>query len=951
MADDRWSRLRELFERVRALSPEARAAVLEREVGNDAALQHELAALLKAHDESAGFLAERPVPGIGTTVGPYTLIEPIGEGGFAVVYLAEQVVPLRRRVALKLIKPGMDSRQVIARFEAERQALALMDHPGIAQVFDAGETEAGRPFFAMEHVAGAPITAFADAEQLTLRERLQLFLQVCDAIQHAHQKGVIHRDIKPSNVLVARRDGVPAPKVIDFGIAKATGEASLGGPAMTREGMIVGTAGYMSPEQLGAIRAPVDTRSDLYSLGVLLYELLAGDLPYDRERLRSASWPEAMQIVLADPPTPAERAARGGTAETAGRRSTHARALVRALRGELEWITLRALEREPDRRYASVAELAADIRRHLADEPVSAAAPGALYRLRKFARRHRVGVAAAGVVLLVLVAGGVAAGIGFGRAVRAERAARREAESAKQVSEFLVGLFHASSPGEQGDSLTAHGLLDRGLARLESAPPSDPLVRARVLGAISDSYLNLDEFEAGLRAARTALAAARSARPRDDVEVARYLDKLANGFSMAGATDSIPPLVDQAIALLSARPGADPSLLASCWYRKSRLRMNAGATDEADSLIAVAIAVANTAPKPDPALLTRIHSTRATLASWRSRFDLALTEDRLALGYALEAAEPMRAAGLHSGLASVFLSLGKPDSALVHAQLGVDMSRKLYAPEHRSLAVALGRLAEVQVARGRHAEAVDAEEAAVRILRTSGKPGEQLAFELAVLGDIYRTAGQLERALRTTREALGLYRAVYGIGHYRVGETMGNLASYEMEAGHLAAADTLFRGCIAVLEANHDESIALPAFRLYRGNLCLDREQLVEADTLFSRAWAGLDSTNAATRGYCGDVLLARARVHVRQGRADEAESLAAAGMRLRRGELAATDPQLLDPWLCLAEVQWLGGREADAMRSLALAKRCGAKADDVARYPRLAVTRSRPGYPFVSSP
>ena len=426
---------------------------------------------------------------------------------------------------------------------------------------------------------------------------------------------------------------------------------------------------------------------------------------------------------------------------------------------------------------------------------------------------NRVGVAAALVVLVALVVGGIAAGIGLGRAVKAERAARREAESAKQVAEFLVGLFHASSPGEAGDTLTARGLLDRGLERIESEPPADPLVRARVIGAISDSYMNLDEFESGLRAARAALAAAQSARPRDDVEVA---------------------LVDRAIALLSPRPEADPALLASCWYRKARLRMHASAIDEADSLIAKAIAVANTAPKPDAALLVRIHSTRASLASWRTHYDVALAEQRRALAYAIEASEPMSAAGLHSGLASSFLMLGQRDSALVHAQIGVDMARTLYAPDHRSLAVALGRLAETRVDLRQFPEAIAAEEEAVRIMRKPGAPREQLAFELAVLGDVYRSAGKLEAGLRVTREALDLNRAVYGVRHYRVAETMGNLASYEMEAGHLAAADTLFRGCIALLEANQEKSFVLPVFRMYRGNLLLDLDRLVEADTLSS---------------------------------------------------------------------------------------------------------------------
>src|SRR5262245_48777445 len=283
MNDRDWSRLRALFDDVQAMSDEERAAYLDKELRGEPELRSELSALL-ASDAAAGrFL--RPAeagtgappggsPGVGSTVGNFRLLELLGEGGFGVVYLAEQIRPIQRRVALKLVKPGMDTKQVIARFETERQALALMDHPGIAQVFDAGETESGRPYFAMEYVPGVPITTFSDAEQLPLRERLKLFLQACDAIQHAHQKGVIHRDIKPSNVLVSRRNGTAALKVIDFGIAKATGEASLGGQAVTREGMIVGTAGYMSPEQLGAIRAPVDTRSDIYSLGVLLYELL-----------------------------------------------------------------------------------------------------------------------------------------------------------------------------------------------------------------------------------------------------------------------------------------------------------------------------------------------------------------------------------------------------------------------------------------------------------------------------------------------------------------------------------------------------------------------------------------------------------------------------------------------------------------------------------------------------
>jgi serine/threonine-protein kinase len=546
-------------------------------------------------------------------------------------------------------------------------------------------------------------------------------------------------------------------------------------------------------------------------------------------------------------------------------------------------------------------------------------------------------VVAAAVVLAALVVGGVAAGIGFRRAVVAERAARREAESANQVAAFMVGLFHTSGPGGNPDSLTARALLDRGF---ELAPPADPLVRARLFGAISDSYLNLEEFDAGMKSAHAALDAAESARPRDDVEVARYLDKLANAYSMAGLVDSIPPLADRAIALLSASARGDKALLASSYYRKAKLAMNAQRLEEADSLLALAIASMGQATKPDASLLTRIHSSRGTLASWRTQNDTSLAEYRRALAYSMEANEPMREAGLQSLLASTFVNLGQPDSAVVHAQIGVDMARRLYAPDHKALANALGRLAEAQVARGHSREAIAAEEEAVRILRSKPRAGDALAFEVATLGSIHQSAGNLEEAIRLTAEALDLYREADGPDHFRVGEAMANLASDEALAGHVKAADDHFRRAIAVLEANQDETIVLPVARLNYGNLCIDQGRLADAESLFARAWSGLDSSNVAMRAYCGDVLMGRARVRARQGK--EAEALATAALRLRRGT-PENDPQLLDTWLSMAEVEKLSGRQEATAQMLERARRSGATEKDLARYPALASS-------FVSS-
>ncbi|HEV8454222.1 MAG TPA: serine/threonine-protein kinase [Gemmatimonadales bacterium] len=334
----------------------------------------------------------------------------------------EQEAPIRRRVALKLIKPGMDSAQVLARFESERQALALMSHTGVAKVFDAGLTPNGRPYFVMEHVAGLPITDYCDKRRLNLRERLGLFVQTCEAIHHAHQKGIIHRDVKPSNILVAEQDGRPLAKVIDFGVAKAISQRLTARTLFTQQGVMVGTPEYMSPEQAGVTALDVDERADVYSLGVVLYELLMGARPFALREMGEAGALEMLHVIReADPPTPERRlsALDAKAEEIAWRRQTDVRSLSRALRGELAWITMRTLEKQPARRYASVSELAADVGRYLAGEPVTARPPTARYRMAKWIRRRRAFVASATAIALLLVAGAVATGILHWRAQRA----------------------------------------------------------------------------------------------------------------------------------------------------------------------------------------------------------------------------------------------------------------------------------------------------------------------------------------------------------------------------------------------------------------------------------------------------------------------------------------------------------------------------------------------------
>ena len=495
------------------------------------------------------------------TIGPYRLLERLGEGGMGEVWLAEQTRPVRRQVALKVIKAGMDTAQVVARFEAERQALALMDHPAIAKVFDAGATDLGRPYFVMELVRGESLTAYCDRHRLTIRERLELFAHVCDGVQHAHQKGIIHRDLKPSNILVTPLDDHPVPKIIDFGVAKATSQPLTEHTLYTSLGGFVGTPEYMSPEQAEMGGVDIDTRTDVYALGVILYELLTGVLPFDRHTLKDKSIDEIRRTIREfEPLRPSTRITELAAAPTDMARARGAEpSLLRSLlQGDLDWITMKALEKDRSRRYDTAIGLANDVRRHLRNEPVLAGPPSAAYRTKKFVRRHPFGVGVAATFVLLLVALAVTMTIQAQRIARERDRANREATVARQVSEFLVGMFKDSDPFEgRGRELTAREVLDRGSQRMLTQLRGQPEVRATLMDTMGRVYFGLGKYDTAGQLAEEALNYREGAFGRDSLEVASTLTSIGAIKGQQGAFVEAERMILEALDIQRRRLGQE----------------------------------------------------------------------------------------------------------------------------------------------------------------------------------------------------------------------------------------------------------------------------------------------------------------------------------------------------------------------------------------------------------
>jgi serine/threonine protein kinase/tetratricopeptide (TPR) repeat protein len=883
-----------------------RRAFLEEACAGDAALRRRVEQLLAAHDKTLGILDQTARPsgwsklggdhalGGGSAgeragcviAGRYKLIEEIGAGGMGTVWLAEQAHPVRRLVALKLVKPGMDTRTVLARFETERQALALMDHPNIAKVLDGGTTEGGRPFFVMEYVKGVPLTDYCDDARLSIDERLALFVPVCQAVQHAHTKGVIHRDLKPNNILVCLYDGQAVPKVIDFGLAKATQEPLTERTLQTAHGALLGTPLYMSPEQAELNNLDVDARADVYALGVILYELLTGTTPLERQRFHEAGWHEMLRLIREqEPPRPSARLSSSDALPSlAAQRQLEPVRLTRMVRGELDWIVMKCLEKDRSRRYETASGLARDVQRYLTDESVEACPPSAGYRLGKFVRRNRGPMLAASIILLLLVGGIVGTSWGLVRADRALKAEaaraegeRRANEKARKLlqqvekgSEVLASVFKDLDPRaeeKEGRPLRAilGDRLDRAAADLEGDAVGDPLVVADLLDRLGRTYRALGHAAKARELFTKALAIRLAQLGPDHPDTLAIMSQQALALKDAGD-------VDQAIALHERVRDAQARIL------------GAGHPDTLATLHSLAVAHrAAGRPRVACPLLEQVRDAR--MEKLGPDDDRTIdTLDELSLTYAtlgrgaeaVALAQRVRDARVKkygadhtlaiaalNNLALRYRATGKMRQALALFEEARDGFVSRLGPDHPNSLTILDSLSIMYRAFGRTAEAIPlAERVRDARMMTLGPYHPYTVHTLWNLGMAYQAAKDPDRALATFRQAAaGLEKLDFT--HAEAGPIVGSLCDCLEEREQLDQADAWRRKWLAAAKQKDGPDSAAYAEKLAEeGANMLRHKRHAAAEPILRESVAILEKKQPGTaaassaQSLLGDALL-----------------------------------------------------------------------------------------------
>ena len=791
------------------------------------------------------------------------------------VWLAEQTEPVHRRVALKIIKLGMDTKQVLARLEAERQALAVMDHPNIASFFDGGVTETGRPYFVMELVQGMPITDYCDTQRLNTDERLRLFVDVCQAVQHAHQKGVIHRDLKPSNILVTVKERDPVVKIIDFGIAKALGHDLTERTLVTRVGQIIGTPEYMSPEQAERSGLDVDTRTDVYALGVILYELLVGALPFDLTAMADLAIRHAIRETAVPRPS-TKLTSLGDTQDTIARfRRTTADALRRELRTDLDWIILKAMEKDRTRRYETANGLALELERHLRNEPVLAHAPSAAYRARKFIRRHRLGVAFTGVVAVLLTLFGVGMGIQAFRIARERDRAEQETAKAQAVNEFLQRMLASANPWVDGRDVKVVDVLDQAAGEIDASLADLPEVESAVRGTLGRTYRELGlQPEAEVQLER-ALDLYRRTHPEDDAGTAALLNELGVLREMQGAYEIADSLFEGSLRIRERELGRAHLVTAESLNNLCTVKTYRGDFAAADSLcrealesrrrelgdrhLEVAITEGN---------LANLRFQEGDLEEAAASFESALSTLRDLKG------DHFSVAMMMNNLAITYRHLDRQSEAEPLYRESLEITRAALGEDHPMVAQAENNLGVFLWQQGELAEAEALIRRALASNRvTFGQENPEISSNLQNLALILRDEGRFAEAESLFRQTLAIDRQYLGDAHPSVAEDFNNLGGLLMAAGRFSEAEAAFRESERIQGGNFpDDSWQVATARTLLGNCLIEQGRYEEGEPLLLRSYeiiqAEFGDTHGRTRAALGRVV----RLYELLGRSQEAE-------------------------------------------------------------------------------
>ncbi len=773
MTPERWQEIRDVLEQALELEPGLRSAFLDRACVRDQSLRQEVEALLDPSDDAiSSFLqsappADRLIATLDGVVSPgallagqvfaerFQLVRKLGEGGMGQVWLADQTSPVRRQVALKLIRAGMYDESVVQRFQSERQSLAIMDHPAIAKVFDAGTTSQGQPYFVMEYVPGLPITEYCDQKKLKIRDRLELFIQACEGVQHAHQKAIIHRDLKPANILVVEVDGKPVPRIIDFGLAKATKPQAEGETLFTQVGNFLGTPGYMSPEQIDPRVQDIDTRTDVYSLGVVLYVLLTGLQPFETKQKQKQALDELLRRVREeDPPTPSTKVSKDldASTATAEARGTEPRQLVSLLRGDLDWITMKALEKDRTRRYGASSELAADIRRYLNHEPVVARPARAGYRLRKYVRRHRLAVSVAAGLVLLLAAFSVL------QAVQLRRITR-ERDRATRITDFMIRMFKVSNPNEaRGNSVTAREILDKASNDLGTGLAKDPEVQAQMMWVMSRTYMSLALYARADELAKRSLDARLSLLGPDNKQTLESMAQMATVLIYEGHYPEAEKLERQALAGERRILGVDDPLTLETMDHLAVVLEDEGHDDEGEKLEREVIEVGTRRLGPENEQVLRAMGNLGAALSDQARY---------------------------------------AEAEQLYRQL-LDVDRRVLGSDDPRTLITAGNLALVVKSQGRYAEAEPLyREVLTTQQRVLGHDHQNTAWSMENLAELLSLEGRLADAEKLSREVLAIRARIFGPEHPETLESKMDLSDKLFREGHLDEAEKLQRAALA----------------------------------------------------------------------------------------------------------------------------------------------------------